>query len=352
MGIVEINWIGTSRPIQESLSAGVVIEFRLDSKYIPLHSYAHSSSSRWCTILQWRFSQLRKHRSWTKRPKVVKGNCLACHHTLVDLILNALANRGKPSPFDHEMSLSQPSILKEQSGPNAVAQSSQPNLGALISAKSSSAAMSLFEEACSARLTIRRSETKSSPTPSCLSKTKSSPTILRLSQCLAETMSDPSLPTPSRISHYREQVDIPYLKSIFDPLSDLDPEIVITLRRLRKARNIVVSNSNSYNFVSSFNNSSLITNNSDSFEYSSVNNSVEPKQMENTDSTLKELETLNVKSDLIHLLPKFHGLAGEDPHKHLNELHVICSTMRLQGILEDYIKMKAFPFFLDGVTKD
>ncbi|RDX80658.1 hypothetical protein CR513_38776, partial [Mucuna pruriens] len=94
--------------------------------------------------------------------------------------------------------------------------------------------------------------------------------------------------------------------------------------------------------------------------------------MENNDRTLKELATLDVvyqpwciqyphlepaqtyelKSGLIHLLPKFHGLAGENPHKHLKEFHVVCSTMRSQGILEDYIKMKAFPFSLDGATKD
>ncbi|RDX74052.1 hypothetical protein CR513_46242, partial [Mucuna pruriens] len=43
---------------------------------------------------------------------------------------------------------------------------------------------------------------------------------------------------------------------------------------------------------------------------------------------------------------------GEDPHKHINEFHVVCSTMRPHGILEDYIKMKTFPFFLDGASKD
>ncbi|RDY12136.1 hypothetical protein CR513_03108, partial [Mucuna pruriens] len=99
---------------------------------------------------------------------------------------------------------------------------------------------------------------------------------------------------------------------------------------------------------------------------------IEPEQMENNDRTLKELATLDVvyqlwciqypqlettqtyelKSGLIHLLPKFHGLAGEDPHKHLNEFHVVCSTMRPQGISEDYIKMKEFPFSLDGAAKD
>ncbi|RDX91142.1 hypothetical protein CR513_26922, partial [Mucuna pruriens] len=44
--------------------------------------------------------------------------------------------------------------------------------------------------------------------------------------------------------------------------------------------------------------------------------------------------------------------ASEDPHKHLKEFHVFCSTMRPQGIPEDYIKMKAFPFSLDRATKD
>jgi len=37
------------------------------------------------------------------------------------------------------------------------------------------------------------------------------------------------------------------------------------------------------------------------------------------------------KSGLIHLLPKFHGLAGEDPHKHLKEFHTVCTTMRPAG---------------------
>ncbi|RDX63339.1 hypothetical protein CR513_58244, partial [Mucuna pruriens] len=42
----------------------------------------------------------------------------------------------------------------------------------------------------------------------------------------------------------------------------------------------------------------------------------------------------------------------EDCHKHLKEFHVVCSTTRPQGILEDYIKIKAFPFSLDGGEKD
>ncbi|XP_061350562.1 uncharacterized protein LOC133295723 [Gastrolobium bilobum] len=59
-----------------------------------------------------------------------------------------------------------------------------------------------------------------------------------------------------------------------------------------------------------------------------------------------------LKSGLIHLLPKFHGLAGEDPHKHLKEFHVVCSTMKPPGVDEEQIKLRAFPFSLDNGAKD
>ena len=86
--------------------------------------------------------------------------------------------------------------------------------------------------------------------------------------------------------------------------------------------------------------------------------------------TLKELSTPNVnqqplciefpnidvafksKSGLIYLLPTFHGLAGEDPHKHLKEFHVVCSTMKPQGVTEEQIKLRAFPFSLADNAKD
>ncbi|RDY08770.1 hypothetical protein CR513_06949, partial [Mucuna pruriens] len=93
--------------------------------------------------------------------------------------------------------------------------------------------------------------------------------------------------------------------------------------------------------------------------------------MENNDRTLKELAMLDVvyqpwciqypqleptqtyelKSSLIHLLPKFHGLVGEDPQKRLKEFHVVYSPMRSQGILEDYIKMKSILFNTWGDMK-
>ncbi|CAJ2650312.1 unnamed protein product [Trifolium pratense] len=59
-----------------------------------------------------------------------------------------------------------------------------------------------------------------------------------------------------------------------------------------------------------------------------------------------------LKSGLIHLLPRFNGLAGKDPHKHL-EFQVVCFTpLRPEGITEDHIKLTAFPFSLQGAAKD
>ncbi|KAL0428189.1 UNVERIFIED_CONTAM: hypothetical protein Slati_2993700 [Sesamum latifolium] len=69
-----------------------------------------------------------------------------------------------------------------------------------------------------------------------------------------------------------------------------------------------------------------------------------------------EYPTLDVdfelKSGLIHLLPTFRGHAGEDPHKHLKEFHVVCSGMRPQGVTEEQVKLRAFPFSLGEKAKD
>ncbi|RDY13312.1 hypothetical protein CR513_01779, partial [Mucuna pruriens] len=77
----------------------MVVEFKLISIHIS-HSislahilYLHGGAR----CLHWCFSRSRKRGSWTKRPKVVKGDRLACYRTLVDLILSVLSNRGEPS---------------------------------------------------------------------------------------------------------------------------------------------------------------------------------------------------------------------------------------------------------------
>ena len=61
--------------------------------------------------------------------------------------------------------------------------------------------------------------------------------------------------------------------------------------------------------------------------------------------------TFELKYGLIHLLPTFHGLVGEDPQKHLKELHVVCTSMKPTGVTEDQIKLRAFLFSLKDFVK-
>ena len=49
--------------------------------------------------------------------------------------------------------------------------------------------------------------------------------------------------------------------------------------------------------------------------------------------------SFELRSGLIHLLPTFHGLVGEGPHKYLKEFYVVYSSMKQQGISEEQIKL-------------
>jgi hypothetical protein len=52
-----------------------------------------------------------------------------------------------------------------------------------------------------------------------------------------------------------------------------------------------------------------------------------------------------LKFGFIHLLPIFNGLAREDLHTHLKEFHMIWVGMKLHGVDEKQVKLKAFLFF-------
>ncbi|KAL0373123.1 UNVERIFIED_CONTAM: hypothetical protein Scaly_0993900, partial [Sesamum calycinum] len=102
----------------------------------------------------------------------------------------------------------------------------------------------------------------------------------------------------------------------------------------------------------------------------SIFEEIEPEMATNNRRTIKELNAPNsdqqplcitysdtndgfeLKSGLIHLLPSFHGLAGEDPHKHLKEFHVVCAGMRPHGITDEQLNLRAFPFSLKDKAKD
>ncbi|KAF7842192.1 LRR receptor-like serine/threonine-protein kinase EFR [Senna tora] len=43
---------------------------------------------------------------------------------------------------------------------------------------------------------------------------------------------------------------------------------------------------------------------------------------------------------------------NEDPYQHLKEFHVVCSSMKPERVTEEQVKLRAFPFSLDGVAKE
>ncbi|CAN6566362.1 unnamed protein product [Malus baccata var. baccata] len=63
-------------------------------------------------------------------------------------------------------------------------------------------------------------------------------------------------------------------------------------------------------------------------------------------------DEFELKSSLLHHIPKFHGLSMEDPNKHLKKFEVVCSSMTLVNVDKNILKMKAFPFSLLEKAKD
>ncbi|CAN6579318.1 unnamed protein product [Malus baccata var. baccata] len=63
-------------------------------------------------------------------------------------------------------------------------------------------------------------------------------------------------------------------------------------------------------------------------------------------------EEFELKSSLLHHIPKYHGLSMEDPNKHLKEFKVVCSSMTPINVDGSILKMKAFPFSLLEKAKD
>ena len=96
----------------------------------------------------------------------------------------------------------------------------------------------------------------------------------------------------------------------------------------------------------------------------------EPQEGMADNRTLRELATPNtdqqplcitypnadggfeLKSGMIHYLPKFHGFSTEDANKHLMEFHVVCSGMRPANVDEEQVKLRAFPFTLEAKAKE
>ncbi|CAN6711721.1 unnamed protein product [Malus baccata var. baccata] len=66
----------------------------------------------------------------------------------------------------------------------------------------------------------------------------------------------------------------------------------------------------------------------------------------------EKTDEFELKSSLLHHIPKYHGLSMEDPNKHLKEFEVVCSSMTPINMDGSILKMKAFPFSLLEKAKD
>ncbi|WVY95315.1 hypothetical protein V8G54_034403 [Vigna mungo] len=63
-------------------------------------------------------------------------------------------------------------------------------------------------------------------------------------------------------------------------------------------------------------------------------------------------EEWELRPDLLNALPKFNGLSRENPHKHLRQFHMLCENFRSPRIKIQSLKMRAFPFTLQGAAQD
>nr|KYP31036.1 Transposon Ty3-G Gag-Pol polyprotein [Cajanus cajan] len=58
-----------------------------------------------------------------------------------------------------------------------------------------------------------------------------------------------------------------------------------------------------------------------------------------------------IKGSLVHSLPKFHGLPGENPYTHISSLHMHCMTMKPVGAKLEEVMWKVFHLTLEGKAK-
>ncbi|KAL4343965.1 hypothetical protein AHAS_Ahas11G0131100 [Arachis hypogaea] len=59
-----------------------------------------------------------------------------------------------------------------------------------------------------------------------------------------------------------------------------------------------------------------------------------------------------LKTALINLMPKFHGLPAQEPIKHLRDFQTACSTVRHHGADKTSILLTAFLFSLEGTARE
>ena len=67
---------------------------------------------------------------------------------------------------------------------------------------------------------------------------------------------------------------------------------------------------------------------------------------------LDEGVKFELKTGVVHLLPKFSGTPLEDPIRHLDEFLDVCNSMCPSDATEEQMRLRAFSFSLKDSAKD
>ncbi|CAN6465503.1 unnamed protein product [Victoria cruziana] len=59
-----------------------------------------------------------------------------------------------------------------------------------------------------------------------------------------------------------------------------------------------------------------------------------------------------IKAATINMLPSFHGLASEDPYRHLDEFLDVCATVKISHVDDGALRLRLFPFSLKERARD
>ncbi|KAL9241194.1 hypothetical protein vseg_015331 [Gypsophila vaccaria] len=64
-----------------------------------------------------------------------------------------------------------------------------------------------------------------------------------------------------------------------------------------------------------------------------------------------EGNALELKGSLLHNLPFFLGLNGENPNKHFSEFHLVTTSVRLNRVTYDQLMLRELPFTLKDAAE-
>ncbi|CAM8934741.1 unnamed protein product [Rhodiola kirilowii] len=64
-----------------------------------------------------------------------------------------------------------------------------------------------------------------------------------------------------------------------------------------------------------------------------------------------DMQEIEIKTAVVHYLPKFLGRQGESATRHLQDFHRICQILRPYGATVENFKLKAFHFSLTGMAR-